>query len=229
MDFAAYRDERLKKVAPATVRLELALISHMFTVAKIEWGLPLDNPLANIRKPSLPAGRDRRLAPSEEQRLLEACRAHSVWLHGIVALAIATSMRAGELCTLTWSQVDLENRCIRLERTKNGTRRVVPLSRHDADLLKSLPRQLNGRVFAFEKSKDLSKSFARIYRKTGLEDLHFHDLRHEAASRLAPHLSVQTLAKIMGWKTLNMAMRYYNPSVGELFTAVDAAAVRSAT
>ncbi|MCC3263020.1 tyrosine-type recombinase/integrase, partial [Paenibacillus polymyxa] len=60
----------------------------------------------------------------------------------------------------------------------------------------------------------------------GLVDLHFHDLRHEAATRLAPHMMPQELAKIMGWKTLQMAMRYYNPTAQELATrmrAVEAA------
>ncbi|SDH83732.1 hypothetical protein [Nitrosomonas sp. Nm132] len=47
-DFAKYRDVRLKEVAPGTAKLELALISHLFTIAKKEWGIPIDNPPSNI-------------------------------------------------------------------------------------------------------------------------------------------------------------------------------------
>ncbi len=224
MDFARYRDDRLNEVSAATVRLELAIISHLFTQARKEWGLPLENPIANIRKPTLPPGRDRRLLDGEEQRLLHACREHSLWLEAIVKLAIATGMRAGELVALNWRQVYLADRTITLEMTKNGSRRMVPLSKIAADALQSLPRQPDGKVFKFEKSKDLSKVFARVCKRAGIENLRFHDLRHEAASRLAPHLTVQTLAKVMGWKTLQMAMRYYNPTRTELLAAVDAAA-----
>lgn len=74
---ASYRDTRLasitnrgKPTSNNTVRLELALLSHLFTVAIQEWGLGLSfNPVLNIRKPSPGEGRDRRLSAEEERRL----------------------------------------------------------------------------------------------------------------------------------------------------------------
>ena len=73
-DIAAYRDARLKEVAPNTVRLELALLSHLFTIAVKEWGMAgLVNPVMQIRKPKLPRGRDRRLLPGELERIVFSC------------------------------------------------------------------------------------------------------------------------------------------------------------
>ena len=72
-DIAKYRDERLKLVSPNMVRLELALLSHLFTIAIKEWGMgSLINPVTQIRKTRLPRGRDRRLKPGELERILEA-------------------------------------------------------------------------------------------------------------------------------------------------------------
>jgi len=80
-DIAAYRDQRLIQVNPrtgktisaATVRLEMSLLSNLFDVARIEWGVTELNPVANVRKPKSPPGRDRRLLPREERKILRHC------------------------------------------------------------------------------------------------------------------------------------------------------------
>ncbi len=90
---AGYRDQRLAEgLSPATVRLELALLSHLYTVAIKEWRTGLIyNPVANIRKPAPHRGRDRRLSKNEEQKLLRACDKHSNPMLGqIVRLALHT-------------------------------------------------------------------------------------------------------------------------------------------
>lgn len=129
-DMVAYRDAREYEVSAKTVRLHLATISHLFTVATQEWGMGgLNNPVLAIRKPKLPQGRDRRLEGDEEVCLLAACKqAKSAWLAPLVAFALETGMRRGELLSVTWAQVDLDRRIARLEETKNGERRAVPLS-----------------------------------------------------------------------------------------------------
>ena len=71
-DFAAYRDGRLAQVSPTTVRLELALFSHLYTIAIKEWSWPLTHDLNNVRKPTAAEARDRRLQWGEEARLLAA-------------------------------------------------------------------------------------------------------------------------------------------------------------
>ena len=221
-DFAQYRDERLRKVAHNTVRLELALLSHLYTIAIKEWSMPLEHEPKNIRKPASGSGRDRRLIGDEETRLFAAllrpeARSSTIWLEASIRLAIETGMRAGELLSMEWAQVDLMKGVVRLNQTKNGSARTVPLSLEAVGVLKSLPRDIMGRVIPnFHDTSGLDRSFKRLVTAAGISNLHFHDLRHECATRLAPHMKVQTLAKIMGWKTLQMAMRYFNPSDDEL-------------
>lgn len=220
-DFRDYRIARLKAACANTVRLELALISHAFTIAKQEWSIPVENPISAIRKPKLPEGRDRRLVGDEEYRLMAAageCKSMNNGLAVAIQLAIETGMRAGEIVGLQWFQIDLNEKVIRLNKTKNGCKRVVPLSLAAEDLLRSLPspKKIHDRLLAFHDTRGLSKAFRLVCSKLKIVDLRFHDLRHEAASRMAPYMEAQTLAKVMGWKTLQMAMRYYNPTEAEL-------------
>ncbi|MGD9758765.1 MAG: site-specific integrase [Comamonas sp.] len=226
VDFSKYRDERLKEVKPKTVQLELATLSAVFTFAAKDWSIPIDNPILHISKPRLPKGRERRLLPDEEDRLLAAARqSKTPYLVACIQLAIETGMRRGEIASLTWSQFDFRTKTIRLTDTKNGDDRIVPLSIAAEAVIHAMPRQIHTQALTdFHDSNGVGAAFRRACKRAGLNNLTFHDLRHEAASRLAKKVPVATLAKIMGWKTLQMAMRYYNPTAVELVEAVRAAA-----
>jgi integrase len=193
-----------------------------------EWSLPVQNVLRSISKPSPSKGRDRRLVGNEEERLLAAAgKSLAPMLRPCIQLAVETGMRAGELVGLRWEQIDLGNHVIRLkaEATKNGDSRSVPLSAEAEAVILALARPLHGgRFVRFHDSCGLSTAFRRACERAGIEGLRFHDLRHEAASRFAPRMQAPTLAKVMGWKTLQMAMRYYNPTDNELVTAIRQAA-----
>ncbi len=208
-DIATYRDHRLKSVGPNTVRLELALISHLFSIAAKEWGLPVENPVRNIRRPRAPQGRDRRLVNDEEQRLLKACGAsRSPWLGPLVRLAIETAMRMGEMLNLTWSNVDLARGTAHLPETKSGDRRTVPLSEAAKAVLKQLPRSVDGRVFPIGQMA-VERSFQNARTRAKIEEIRFHDLRHEATSRMFEKgLNTVEVATITGHKTLQMLKRY---------------------
>ena len=185
-DLAGWRDERLQAgYSPITVRNELNIISHVFTIATKEWGMDgLTNPVTQIRKPTLPEGRDRRLQDGEEDRLMNGCLAsRSPWLAPIVVIALETGMRLGEIMSLRWSYVDLENQVARLTDTKNGTRRDAPLSSCAVATLETLPRSLDGRVFPLA-ADTVKRGYRRAVERAELGDLRFHDLRHEATSRL---------------------------------------------
>ena len=225
-DFAKYRDDRLETCSPSTVKRELGIISHVFNTVRKDWSLPVENPIASIRKPSAGQHRERRLSQDEERNLLAAaaeCKAST--LDFCITLALETGMRAGEIVPLRWEQIDLATGVIRLDMTKNGDRRIVPLTETAVEAIKALPRPIQGgRVTSFYDSRGLSAAFRRACERACISGLRFHDLRHEAASRLAPRMPVATLAKIMGWKTIQMAMRYYNPTAAELVAAVRAAA-----
>lgn len=226
-DFAEYRDSRLRQVSRSTVRLEMALLSHLYSTAIKEWSMPLEHELRNVRKPKAGEARERRLVDNEEQLLRTALHRPTagrvaVWLEASIDLAIETGMRAGELLSLDWGQVNLTFSVIRLKETKNGSSRTVPLSAKAISVLSGLPSKAHGgRVIPnFHDTSGLDRSFKRLCEAAEIQGLRFHDLRHEAASRLAPRMKVQTLAKIMGWKTLQMAMRYYNPSDQDLLDAI---------
>ena len=207
-DLALHRDQRLADgKSPSTVRNEINLISHLFTIAKKEWGMEcLTNPVQNIRMPKERAGRDRRLKTGEEEALLSA--AHYP-LKQMIILAVETGMRLGEILSIRWQHIDLSKGTLVLEETKNGERRTVPLSTNARNTLQGLPRQISGRVFPNVTSSAISQSFRRLCQELEIEGLRFHDLRHEAASRLFEKgLDIMEVAAITGHKTLHMLKRY---------------------
>ena len=225
-DVARYRDDRLKAVKPNTVRLELAILSHLFTIAQQEWGMPyLSNPVKVIKKPSVVRdARDRRLKGDEEERLLAACREYGGAIEDVVVFAIETAMRRGEIASLRWGDVSLARRVAHLPETKNGTSRDVPLSRRAIEVLKrrGQVRKLNDdRVFGIEPN-GISQAFSRVCKRAGIEDLRFHDLRHEATSRLFERgLDLMQVAAITGHKTLQMLKRYTHLKAEDLARMLD--------
>ena len=204
-DLAEYRDRRLAAgLSDSAVRLELAILSHLFTVAMKEWRMEgLRNPVLGIRKPSPGKARDRRLSPGEEKRLLDACAPS---LSAIILFALETGMRRGEIQKLLWKGVDLGKGIAQLYDTKNGDDRVIPLSSRAIAVLKALPRNINGKVFP---GADISHSFTAACKRAAIDDLRFHDLRHEATSRLFEKgFNPMEVSAITGHKTLQMLKRY---------------------
>lgn len=228
---AAWRDSRLQTVKPGTVVRELALISHVFTVARKEWGMAgLSNPVEDIRKPSLKgSGRTRRLEPGEEKELLSRANTYGKPWPTVIRLAIETAMRREEIALLRWKHVDLKRRVIHLIDSKNGEPRDVPLSSRAIDVLRALPRRKDGLVFGL-RPDSITQAFSRITgnaakskrtlkkpKKGLLGDLHFHDLRHEATSRLFERgLNQIQVAAITGHKTLQVLKGYTHLRAEEL-------------
>ena len=210
-DIAAWRDARIKSGSSAnTVRLDLAIISHLFEIARKEWGMEgLKNPVKSIRLPSPPSGRDRRLQPGELEKLLECL---SEEMGQVVRFALETAMRRGELAGMTWDMVDLKKRTVTLPetKTKNGQKRIVPLSSVAVTILKERlnTRRIDGKVWNIGLDT-ISQDFARACHKANISDLHFHDLRHEATSRLFEKgFDTMEVRTITGHKTLQMLARY---------------------
>ena len=233
---AAWRDARLRCVASSTVNRELSTLGGVLTWARRDLGLPIDHVVSAIRRPAQGRARDRRLEGDEERRLLGALEDHAgavkgakrsgayrvgtrnPWMLPLVLLAIETAMRQGELLAMRWENVDLKARTAHLEDTKNGESRTVPLSRRAVSILKALPRpaSADGRVFPIT-AQAVKLAWKRACRRAGIEDLHFHDLRHEAASRLGEKLAnVLELAAVTGHKDLRMLKRYYHPRAADL-------------
>ena len=207
-DFAVRRDARIKDgMSPASIKLEFAIISHLYFVARAEWGFDgLENPIRYLRMPKLPRGRTRRV--SDEELHLVIQHTDSFDLPYIVKLAIETGMRRGEIAKLTWKDVDMMKRTAHLMDTKNGEDRLVPLSIAAISVLKSLPTRIDGRMFGMT-AHAITYAFIRATKRAGITDLHFHDLRHEAITRLFEKgFNVMEVGSISGHKTLQMLQRY---------------------
>ncbi|MHB1926045.1 MAG: tyrosine-type recombinase/integrase [Leptospirillum sp.] len=219
-DLALWRDERLLAVKPATVDRELRIISHLYTIAVKEWGMAgLVNPVTQIRKPKLPPGRDRRLAPGELEKIL--ANTESPHLSHIVRFALETAMRRGEIAGMTWEMVDLKKRTVTLPETKNGEKRIVPLSMEALRILSGIPRRLDGSVWGITEDP-ISRAFIRACKRAKVEGLTFHDLRHEATSRLFEKgFNPMEVAAITGHKTLQMLKRYTHLKAEDLAKRMD--------
>ena len=211
---AAYRDERLRSVTGSTVRIELALLSDLFRVAAAEWGMKVENPVRRIQRPPAGRGRTRFLKKEEAERLLFECkRSRNRLLYPLVLLLLHSGMRPGEAAGLRWEQVDLEAGFIRLEDTKTGTDRNVPLTRKARKVLSGLKRRGD---FVFVRgggeslpSYRFRRAFECAVKRAGIPDFRMYDLRHTAASYLLMSgVDIRTLAEILGHRTLQMVMRY---------------------
>lgn len=233
-DFALYRNSRMKDVSPASVRLELALISHLFSTAIKEWGVGITvNPVRQIAKPKVQNARDRRLVGDEEARLFAAidaiCAAKHVraavhpraWFRQLVIVALETGMRQSEMLSATWDDLHRVARYLLLRDTKNGTSRRVPLSSAALSAIDSTPRHNSDpRIFPVS-SNMLSNHWIAALKAAGIEDFHFHDLRHEATSRMARKLPMHDLMKVTGHKSSSMLARYYHPVPADIAAALD--------
>jgi len=231
VDVATYRDRRLgainvntgKTISPATVRLEMSLLSSFFDIARIEWGVAAENPVSNVRKPKTPPGRERRLTSREEHQILRFCRGYSnPELYSIVILALETAMRQGEILKLRWERINLKSQIAHLPETKNGTRRDVPLSINARDALTRMGVKGTGQVFGYT-NHGLKSTWRVMLLKLGIQGLHFHDLRHEAISRLFElgTLDMMEIAAISGHKSLSMLKRYTHLRAQRLVAKLD--------
>lgn len=173
--------------------------------------------------------------PGDAVKALDGDR-RNTWTPKIARFAIETAMRQGEILALDWKHVDLEGQVAHLPETKNGTTRNVPLSTTAVALLKGdgeVKRLRRGKVFPTTASA-LKQSFSRAVARgrrlyladceaAGSEpledflvDLTFHDLRHEATTRLAEHLELHELMHTTGHKDPRMLARYYHPRAEDL-------------
>ncbi len=226
-DICRYRDKRLDSgISGSSINKELNLLSRVFDIAIKEWQwMNMPNPLKQVTRPKNGKNRQRRPTSEELYRLHEECvrsRNLSVWR--MIELAIETGMRQGELLSLTKDSIDLESRVTRLTDTKNGDDRDVPLSQRACKLFSD---QINDNssdsVFSNWTSGDGFRStYRRICIRAGIDDLRFHDLRHEAASRLFEKgLNQFQVAAITGHRSLQSLQRYTHLKAKDLVKLLD--------
>lgn len=216
---AGNKQMKMDPVGDSTVRKEIFMLSKLMKFAQIECGilLPRGNPVDNVRKPSEGKGRERRLTKEEFARLEgQIKRSRNKLLYPAFQFAIETAARQNEILSLTWQHVNLERKFALLKDTKNGEERAAPLSSKAIDILNAIPKpqpagkfKPTDRPFPIDRTCLLSV-FRYACQRAKIQDFTWHDLRHEAMSRLSEKndFSILELASISGHKTLQMLKKY---------------------
>lgn len=213
-------DTRIQQVKGGSVRRDCSLLSAVFTQC-IRWKWIAENPMRYTRKPAAEKPRFRRISDSEIALLLEqlgyveGARPHGAMGECAWALlfALETAMRMGEIWSLRGENVFEKH--VHLPMTKNGTARDVPLSLRARELLSVMP---SAGILLTSRKESAGVAFRKACDRAGIENLHFHDSRHEAITRLVAggKLSPVVLARMTGHKNLNQIMTYYNESAADI-------------
>lgn len=224
---AEWRDKRLREVGAASVNRDIGLLGAVFKRAKMEWRLPIEsNPAHQIIRPPNPPHRERRVTDDELDTVVRqlgwdetaAPDLLTEWVAWCARFALQTAMRRSEILFMIWKNVF--DRHVHLPKTKNGDKRDVPLS-SQARALFGLLHRGQGRIIPL-KPGTFETYWIRAVRATGIEDLHFHDLRHEATTRMAPKFrDAMELSRVTGHRSLQALNGYFHPSVESLADKLD--------
>lgn len=216
-----WRDMRLQTVKGSTINRELNLISHVLSTARDEWQWIKDSPTNKVRRPKDPEHRSRLVSAYEIEKLElihgfndEPIETKTQAVMVAFLFSIETAMRLGEIARLRPS--DITGRVAHLKRTKNGTKRDVPLSPRALKLLSYLPVPEDDGVLFMLDADTLSTMFRKATAKAMIDNLHFHDARHQAITNLAKKLNVLDLARMTGIKDLKILNVYYNETAEDM-------------
>jgi integrase len=224
-DMVRWRDARLKKVSSGSVARDINLLSHVFTIARKEWKWCAASPITDMRRPKENPARTRRVKPFEVKRLVRwlgyrtgQVRTKQQEVALAFLLGLRTGMRAGEILSLSRDNVDMARRVAVVQHKMQhvtGRPREVPLTRQALRLLK-------GHKGFTITSASLDTLFRKARDALLLKDLHFHDSRAEALTRLSKRVDVLTLSRISGHKDLNVLLHtYYRESASDIAARLD--------
>ena len=208
-----WREKRLEDVKGSTVQREFIMLMGFFTWC-VETKLWLTaNPVKEIQMPKSGNHRERVISHEEVEALTPFLNSD---LKDIFHLALETGMRQAEICNLNWNRIYLDKSYLRLEITKNGKPREVPLSKRAKEILSARKDKGTGLVFGEYSAYRAGQDFYKARIKAELFGFTFHDARHTAATRIALKIQVLDLCKMFGWSNPKRAMTYYNPTASEI-------------
>ncbi len=225
-DLELLQTEWIKKNYSVAYANRLIIILRRMFKKAIDWNMANEDLLKKVNI-SLLKGETKRLrylSEEEAERLISHCEPY---LKPIVITALNTGMRKSEILNLTWDRVDLKNRVILLDKTKNGERREIPINNTLLNTLSGIVRNIKTDYVFYNPETlkpyyDIKKGFAGALKKAHIIDFHFHDLRHTFASRLVmAGADLATIQKLLGHKTINMTLRYAHLSNVHLKDAVN--------
>lgn len=223
-DIKAWRDRRLRMTKPGSVLRDITLMSAVFEVGRTEWKWTSRNPVREVKKPAQPAHRVRVISGPEIRNVLRALgyersgpvRTVSQSVAVCFLLALATGMRAKELCGLRWQDVrEAYGTAHNVKARMEGVSRDVPFSPVARRLVARMEGWDAETVFGLSTST-LDALFRRARKRAGYHDFVFHDSRHTAATRIARKIDVLDLCKMFGWKKMDQALTYYNPTAKDI-------------
>lgn len=205
-----YRDKRLKKLQPVSVRRELIVLGSVFREAVEEWHWLHVSPMEGVKKPPTTKGRRRGMSQAEIDGITAKLAEMRVGkqVADLLALSLETGMRLGEMLSLTWA--DVSEKFVTLQDSKNGDKRDVPLSLHAREIIRR--RRIDPETVFTLSPHVASKTFQRARDAAGYTGVHFHDARGEAITRLSKKLDVLQLAKMIGHRDIKSLMIYYAES-----------------
>jgi len=220
-----YRAERLEMgVTKSTVNREITIMKKMFNLA-IDWKLTYENPVTKVKLFSEKDTQKERILTEEEE--LELLAESPDYLKPILVVALTTGMRRGEILNLRWKQVDMKKRQIRVEETKSGKNRTIPINDVLFKELLQIKQSSGKSVFIFPNPKtekpysEVKKSFKKACGRAGIEDLRFHDLRHTFATRLIESgVDIITVRDLLGHFSVRVTQRYTHTNQKQMKNAV---------
>lgn len=221
-DFAEWRDRSLKTISALSVLREWTILHHCLQMAINEWELIQDNVMDSVRKPKKPPARTRLPSQDEIERLCHALNYQPGQKLAMVSskvgaafmFAIETAMRAQEICNLTWSDVNGKVATIKKSKTVAGLR-DVPLSPAALTIIEQCKGIDEKLIFGLKPSQ-VDSVFRKAKGYTQIENLHFHDTRALAITRLAKRLDILDLARAIGHNDLRMLMVYYRKTAADI-------------
>ena len=219
-----FKSERVRTASPATVNREIALLKHMFNMAE-RWGLFRGrNPVRDVKFLAEDNLQFRVLSEPDEEKLLRAC---SPYLQDLVAFAVNTGLRLGEILNLKWEEVDLESGLLKLLVKKNRRILEVPLNEKALAVVRGW-HGLRKCEFVFynpetgDQWKDLWLGLQKACRKAGIDPVTWHTFRHTFASRLTrAGADLVTVKELLGHSAVSVTMRYAHTNRDSKLRAVE--------
>lgn len=230
----SYAKQRACEVGPSTLNQELTYFAQAIDVARTLWNAPLnDNPVRAAmgvmsQLDMIQGSRKRTRRPTDHELRTVIELAGNSWIASMIHIAVETGLRQSEIHALEWSDVDFDRGTLLIRdrkapKKKAGNDHVIPLlpATREALLREIYSPEQGGRVFKdVLRAASVSDKFAKLTKKAGIEDLRFHDLRHEAISRMFERgMSIEQVAAISGHKTWTSLRRYTQLSPKALSTA----------
>jgi integrase len=222
-DIEGYKIHRRKQVSGSTVNRELALLKRMLNLA-IDWDLYLgSNPVRKVKFFQEINTGFHVLSKEEEKQFLASA---TPYIQDIAVFALNTGLRIGEIRSLKWESVDLENNLLTVFAEKTHKIRPVPINAGTRHVLEfwALGRKSEFVFYNHQTGKpfvDLKAGFALACRKAGIEGVTWHTLRHTFASRLLDRgVDIVTVQQLLGHSTLTVTMRYTHTNLDSKKAAV---------